>query len=260
MTLNVGQEERLAQLQRKRGLPPTASWQRMVEQLAEQVAARIKSGQTDSPFAAVIRSIMTESRTLNAAGIQLGRGGWTMPPWATHEQAKALSRIPPGPKLDQAILRIYMKDPSRLEELHEAILQAWPMRKWRPLYRQAVYLARRKQFLAVVPSLLLILEGLIVEAGAPGLKARPKDALKPLVAAGTGAVKAQWLGLQSFIDTVYSSCDFNGPPPTILNRHWVLHGRATPRWSQADCVRLFQAIATVCSITSRRFDRSVHPF
>jgi hypothetical protein len=55
-----------------------------------------------------------------------------------------------------------------------------------------------------------------------------------------------WKNINRFFEELYKGSDFDGPRPWGLNRHWILHGRDTTQWIQADSIRLFQALDTIC--------------
>ncbi len=57
-----------------------------------------------------------------------------------------------------------------------------------------------------------------------------------------------WVSFHSFISTIYKKSNFNEDEPTLVNRHWILHGRTEREYGKEDCLRLFNAIYTIVSI------------
>jgi hypothetical protein len=100
--------------------------------------------------------------------------------------------------------------------------------------------------LIVVPSLLTVLEGVFAKPeNAPFIKGpeRAKFFSEKIAAFPPDSVEAyMWRSADAFMKKLFESHQFGGPEPGFLNRHWVLHGRDTPEWGRADCLRLFQAI------------------
>lgn len=47
-----------------------------------------------------------------------------------------------------------------------------------------------------------------------------------------------WHTVAAFLDGLWQRLGFNGPPPSGLNRHWVLHGRRPTVGGHADALRL----------------------
>ena len=62
---------------------------------------------------------------------------------------------------------------------------------------------------------------------------------------------ALWRATDAFIGELFQRSDFDGPRPTGLNRHWILHGRDETAWNQADSLRLFQATDTITSLQEK---------
>lgn len=50
-----------------------------------------------------------------------------------------------------------------------------------------------------------------------------------------------WKGIRTFVDEIFFNSDFTGQEPR-LNRHWIMHGRATANWTREDAVRLLHAV------------------
>jgi hypothetical protein len=248
LTLTFGQQMRLTQLRLKRGEPIPDAWQRALR----DAIARVRSGSDPfaSGMASSLRRVLEGSDMDDRAAAELGRRGWTVPPWATYHEVRALSKVPAGQPIDRAIMKVYSRRTKLMPDIHRNTLSASLMRKWAPLYRQVAFLASQGQYLVVVPSSLLMFEGLLAsltESSETGK--RLHRALKPLATAASGVPRAVWLSIATFTEALYASRDFAAAKPALLNRHWILHGRSAPRWGKADCVRLFQAINTVCLLS-----------
>jgi hypothetical protein len=55
-------------------------------------------------------------------------------------------------------------------------------------------------------------------------------------------VEVQWCAVAAFLESLWSRCEFDGPAPGSLNRHWVLHGRRPEVGGRADALRLLAAV------------------
>ncbi len=244
MALNLGQQNRLIQLKRKRGERLPAWYQQEMSELIAKLMEAVAAGKP-SPFAGMIRRVRNGCADTERAAIVLGCQGWTIPMWATHGQIKALSAVQGDRALDRAMARRYARHPQLLERIHGETAAAYVIRKWRPLFRQAAFLSGQKQYLVVVPSLLLIFEGLsTLLPTMPSTSSSPKPAFRELPADARGIIRAEWVSVSTFCMKVFGRAPFDEAYPAVLNRHWVLHGRAAPRWGAVDSLRLFQAIHT----------------
>ena len=121
-------------------------------------------------------------------GQVLGRRGWTMPIWAPlHSAPFLVERIPPE-RIDEFFLREYSKrKPPRTRLMFEALASCKPLIPWQPLLKECIASFRKNQFLVVVPSLLLVLEGLLAHsAGTLKRKSRIPPGFDSRVASGDG--------------------------------------------------------------------------
>lgn len=57
-----------------------------------------------------------------------------------------------------------------------------------------------------------------------------------------------WKSSTQFLENLFSNSDFAASEPTFINRHWILHGRSSVAWTQADALRLVNAIDTICDL------------
>ena len=64
----------------------------------------------------------------------------------------------------------------------------------------------------------------------------------------TSIQRITWNINLKFIEQLYSSYKFSELEPHFLNRHWLMHGRSSFEINEMDCIRLLNAIGTLCSI------------
>jgi hypothetical protein len=245
MTLTLGQELRLLALRSKRGKADISKWfSRAVADAEAQASAKTFA----EAVAKHIRHLFEGSPEADFAGGELGKRGWTVPGWATYDQIKPLARTPSSHSLDAFFVRQYRR-PGLLSRVTSQTAKRPLMLRWLPLYRQATFLVNRRQHLVAVPALLLTFEGLVVTAvEAAKTNVRPRQVLRELTARQSGSLRASWLSLAAFANTVFGDHHFSGQRPQIMNRHWIVHGRTAPRWNRADALRMLQAIDTASSL------------
>jgi hypothetical protein len=53
-----------------------------------------------------------------------------------------------------------------------------------------------------------------------------------------------WKAGVLFLSRVFAPSDFTQQPPTFINRHWILHGRAPVDWTLSDALRLVNSLTT----------------
>jgi hypothetical protein len=178
---------------------------------------------------------------------ELGERGWTIPVEIPPVRIARLVRSVAPEDTDEVFVEMYSVNQSQgFEVLAEDILKNTELERWKPLVAQSISAYRRDEFLIVVPALLSAYEGALA-----AVVDRPNDTRPPTLAnnelneAETNLERVAWTSIVAFTNTVFKSSTFAGDRPNLLNRHWVLHGRDSPTWSRADCLRLFQALHTL---------------
>ncbi len=62
--------------------------------------------------------------------------------------------------------------------------------------------------------------------------------------------KYLWVSYNKFIRKLYEKNNFNDDEPSFINRHWLLHGRSAYEIEEIDCLRLFNALSSLCVIVN----------
>lgn len=57
-----------------------------------------------------------------------------------------------------------------------------------------------------------------------------------------------WASMYQFVKKFYEKSDFSQPEPSVMNRHWIEHGRTDRVDNGVDCLKLFNAISTMTFI------------
>ena len=186
------------------------------------------------------------------ASSTLAEQGWSLPmllsPAGTYRVLKAGSPA----EIDAQFVRLYDADEGWLfDRLADDLLNRDGLSSWRILLEQTISAYRRREFAITVPALLTICEGVLMrsEGNSTGLRAVVRERAKAEQHRFPESVHAiLWHNVHGFVDELFKRSDFSGPRPSRLNRHSILHGRDVPTWTQADCLRLFQAVHTLSSL------------
>lgn len=64
--------------------------------------------------------------------------------------------------------------------------------------------------------------------------------------------KHVWISYNKFIRSLYQKSDFTSNEPDEINRHWLLHGRSDFEIEELDCIRLFNAVQSLCMIVNKQ--------
>jgi len=231
---------------------PESAWSTHVAELA-RLAERIEAERQAffrSSIAHILEQVEQADLQLQPPVRELGRLGWTVPLWAPAVlPAVIMQRVEPD-RIDELFINTYRKDRyGRFRSMLKGTLRRKAIARWGGLLRQCQVAFLRKQHLVVVPSLLLVLEGLLASSdNTLHNRSSPRAVAQRHFSRSNHFRAALWASIQAFVDAIFETRDFSGPRPALLNRHWILHGRDESTWSEADCLRLFQAIDTVSYI------------
>jgi hypothetical protein len=180
---------------------------------------------------------------------ELGKRGWTMPMWGPIDLVPYLAQFT-ARELDVGLKRQYSRRGNELEkELLARLVDKPALLRWRSLLSECIDVYRRRKYRVVVPSLLTILEGAVVSAiDLYSRKPPMKVAAQRVYTHDPGVIRAAWASVQTFLEEVFCTHDFNSPRRPLINRHWICHGRDIPEWDKVDCLRLFQALDTIAAL------------
>jgi len=216
----------------------------------EQAGVLVLPTRWAEEFSKHLRVILELDPALLQAAEELGKLGWTIPMWASPTILPRLVTSGDAGAIEKAFVRAYSRNGAeQFTQLSAECKASEFLKPWRPLFQQCVRAYVSRQYRIVVPSLLLTIEGMTVTiAGKQHTVARVRDIARERAARADGIAAAAWLSMAGFLDEVFGRHDFAKLPLPRLNRHCALHGRSAPNWGRADCLRLFQAIDTLCAL------------
>lgn len=72
---------------------------------------------------------------------------------------------------------------------------------------------------------------------------------------GSSILKHIWISYNNFIRNLYQKSDFKQDEPDEVNRHWLLHGRSDFEIEEIDCLRLFNAVDSLCMVVKQQMSQ-----
>lgn len=187
---------------------------------------------------------------LSDEATRLGENGWTLPIWATPEDVADILEGARERPIDDVFEEYFaFEDGLFLRQLQRSVVASNALAPWKRLIEESLWAYAHGRFLVVVPAMITVIEGAVIAAGGPP-SARdkdPKQTAHRLAAASRHHWfdRAVWTSVRAFLLRLFDPASFAGDNPRTLNRAWILHGRAAPAWTKADCLRLFQAADTI---------------
>lgn len=205
-------------------------------------------------------------RRIEGASVRLAELAWSIPMFLTPADVSDLLQEASREEIGRRFVDLYEANArEHLNEMAKRLTSRENLRPWCKLLQQSVSAYRRRQFAITIPALLVVCEGVLM-AG----KGKRTD-LRNVVAESVRRVERDipnsftlvlWRSVKYFVDQLYLTSNFSGPPPDLLNRHWILHGRDAANWTHADSLRMFQAADTLSKVaelqgSSKRIQRTL---
>jgi hypothetical protein len=193
----------------------------------------------------------------------IGRLGWFIPGHATPGQIVSIfDSITDEASADAAYLSYFTSfDGYSLNALVNKTLKDPQLAPWKPLLKEAVFCLRKKKYRVCIASTLPVLDGLCARLfSLPYFYSKDTrraflDDRRQWVASNGFIMRYQWMAFIGFIETLFSYSDFSNPPttpPSVLNRHLLLHGRNIPQAKLEDCLRLLLALDAISGLAKWR--------
>lgn len=180
-----------------------------------------------------------------------GNNGWSIPMSIKFNKLEALRGKEKNAEVFDAFFIKYYED-KNFELLVKHVNNSRINEVQKGLFNDCVEVYKSGKNLLCINGLMPILEGVLSQFGED-----PKD-IRMMKICRDNMDKTEnesklinhlvWVSCYSFVSKLYEKSDFTSDEPTILNRHWILHGRTNSEWKPEDCLRLFNAIYTIASL------------
>jgi len=112
-----------------------------------------------------------------------------------------------------------------------------------------------KLYAVCATSLISVIEGVLSEFSTDKSDVRMMKVCQNIVdefpSDGSSILKHVWISYNNFIRNLYQKSDFKQVEPDEINRHWLLHGRSDFKIKEIDCLRLFNAVESLCMVVKK---------
>ena len=177
--------------------------------------------------------------------------GWTPPNYIGIGELFTLHLKSPE-ELDRYFVEGFMaNDAENLKILGETLKGNPELSQWHPLIDEIIASIRAGHHRVAIPTTLTIMEGYLTSAlvKVPLTTAKNVSPFKVLEKAKwheANTLDAMfWKAGVIFLSRIFANSDFTQQPPTFINRHWILHGRAPVDWTLSDALRLVNSLTTL---------------
>jgi hypothetical protein len=177
--------------------------------------------------------------------------GWTLPDWIDLRELRTLHLKSPE-ELDRYFVEGFMANGAEnLRELGETLKGNPGLSQWHPLIDDIFASIEGGRHRVAIPATLTIMDGYLAGALVKASLATPNitspfKVLKDAKWHENDTFDAVfWRAGVLFLSRVFAHSDFTQQPPTFINRHWILHGRAPVDWTLSDALRLANSLTTL---------------
>ena len=190
---------------------------------------------------------------LNKVVDRITPAGWTLPSNVGIFAIKRLADETEIPDVNAFFEWYYtLEEYSHFKFMVNYINQSSIKAETKKLFLECWELFQYKLYAVYAIALLAVIEGILSEYSDEKKDIRmmmvcqkmvdtfPEDASKIL--------KYTWISYSMFIRKIYAKSDFSAEEPEEINRHWLLHGRSDYDISEIDCIRLINAVRSLCMI------------
>lgn len=221
----------------------------MIEELREvllSLALHIKEINQEYKLKPAIERFMN---SLNSFSDKLVQSGWTINMSMTPAQIVEVSEVIDIDDIDNYFYNFFMGDDQfEFKKLQSECLDMLETRLSKA-FEECLFAFKNKKFIICANTLLIILEGVLSNHVANKSKIHMIKLCRKIyesISSEHELNKALWYINLKFIEQLFYNRDFNNGEPSKLNRQWLLHGRSAYNISEIDCLKLMNAINTLC--------------
>jgi hypothetical protein len=178
--------------------------------------------------------------------------GWTIPTGSTPYETRQIAKLKNPDEIEAYFVQYYAaNDGAELSRVRDNLLKNEKLDRWHNLIDQCFSSYNDKRYLVVVPSLITIITGLL--AALQGRFQQTSDEKRFVSERRKQTETASFeeillFSVDDYVAELFKKSHFSDSEPPFLNRHWILKGRSATEWKQADCLKLFQCIDTICMV------------
>lgn len=199
-------------------------------------------------------SLIEYDRTLASVVDKLESCGWTLPAELNIYAVNVIGKTDEVSDVDKFMLELYTGDEyERYKRMIDGIMKSPISAGIKKLIDESSFAFEHGKYAICADSLVSAIEGIlstfwedkanirmmkICQAKVDELAAEKEHITKKYV----------WVSYNKFIRKLFEKNDFTAEEPSFINRHWLLHGRSAYDIEEIDCLRLFNAVSSICMI------------
>lgn len=202
------------------------------------------------------KEIQKLDKTLDSVVNKLSSDGWTLPAELGIYAVNVIGQTDEIEDINGFLYDYFTRDDYKVSrKMIDSILNSKIREPLKSLIRQCWDAFQNKLYAVCATSLLSVIEGVLSDFGDDKQNVKMMRICQYHVDSfpsdGGTIEKHIWISYNTFIRNLYKKSDFNSDEPNEINRHWLLHGRSDFEQTEIDCIRLFNAVESLCMIVNK---------
>lgn len=200
------------------------------------------------------QSMMEYDRTLANVVDKLEIYGWTLPAELNVYAANVIGKTDEVTDVDGFMLELYTGDEyERYKKMIDGIMKSPISTGVKKLIDESSFAFIHGKYAICADALVSAIEGIL----STFWEDKANIWMKQICQAKVDELadekehiteKYIWVSYNKFIRKLFEKNNFAAEEPSFINRHWLLHGRSAYDIEEIDCLRLFNAISSICII------------
>lgn len=193
-------------------------------------------------------------KTLASVVDKLSKNGWTLPTELGIYAINVIGQTDEITDIDKFLLWYFSEDNYKhFNDMIKGILETPINEGLKKVLDECRFAFENKRYAICADSLISVIEGILSTFWEDKTNIRMMQICQKkedeLANEKNHLIKKYiWVSYNKFIRKLYEKNDFTANEPSSVNRHWLLHGRSSYEIEEIDCLRLFNAVSSLCVI------------
>lgn len=202
------------------------------------------------------KSVSALDKILDTVVAKLVTEGWTLPAELPITAVSALGNTDKLDDVNSFMEQFYAYgDYRNMKAMIEGIQESKIKAGLKKMVTECWNAFNGKMYAICATSLLSVIEGILSEFSDNKQDVRMMKICQKHVDSfpndGSTIMKHVWISYNQFIRNLYQKSDFTANEPDTINRHWLLHGRSDFEVEEIECMKLFNAIHSLCMVINK---------
>ena len=199
-------------------------------------------------------SLIEYDQTLASVVDKLELCGWTLPAELNIYAVNVLGQTDEISNIDEFMSELYTRDEyERYKRMLDGIMKSPISAGIKKLIDESSFAFEHGKYAICADALISAIEGILSSFWEDKANIRMMNICQAKVdelASEKDHItrKYIWISYNKFIRKLFEKSDFTADEPSFINRHWLLHGRSAYEIEGIDCLRLFNAVSSICMI------------